>query len=33
MRAVGLDSGLQASDVKRKPLNLVLLLDYSGSMG
>eukprot|EP00887_Chlorella_sp_A99_P004125 scaffold23.g4125.t1 len=30
--AVGLDSGLQAADFKRKPLNLVLLLDASGSM-
>lgn len=30
--AVGLDSGLIAEDVQRKPLNLVLLLDYSGSM-
>jgi len=32
LHAVGLDSGLQAADVKRKPLNLVILLDYSGSM-
>lgn len=31
--AVGLDSGLQTADVKRKPLNLVILLDQSGSMG
>jgi hypothetical protein len=30
--AVGLDSALPAEDVQRKPLNLVLLLDYSGSM-
>ncbi len=30
--AVGLDSGLKAEDVQRKPLNLVILLDYSGSM-
>lgn len=30
--AVGLDSGLKAADVQRKPLNIVLLLDYSGSM-
>ena len=31
--AVGLDSGLQAADFKRKRLNLVVLLDVSGSMG
>ena len=31
--AVGLDSGLQAADARRKPLNLVILLDFSGSMG
>lgn len=31
--AVGLDSGLNASDAARKPLNLVVLLDVSGSMG
>jgi Ca-activated chloride channel family protein len=30
---VGLDSGLQAADFKRKRLNLVVLLDVSGSMG
>ena len=30
--SVGLDSGLSASEVTRKPLNLVILLDYSGSM-
>lgn len=33
IHAVGLDSGLQLSEVQRKPLNLVALLDYSGSMG
>ncbi|KAL4859210.1 Sister chromatid cohesion protein PDS5 B-B [Chlorella vulgaris] len=31
--AVGLDSGLAAADWKRPRLNLVLLLDVSGSMG
>ena len=31
--AVGLDSALQAADVARKPLNLAISLDYSGSMG
>ena len=30
--AVGLDSGLKESDVKRLPLNLVILVDHSGSM-
>lgn len=30
---VGLDSGIQASDFKRKKLNVVLVLDVSGSMG
>lgn len=30
--AVGLDSGVQASEFRRKPLNLVILLDVSGSM-
>eukprot|EP01025_Chloroclados_australasicus_P028835 TRINITY_DN2859_c0_g2_i1.p1 TRINITY_DN2859_c0_g2~~TRINITY_DN2859_c0_g2_i1.p1 ORF type:complete len:718 (-),score=64.40 TRINITY_DN2859_c0_g2_i1:367-2376(-) len=30
--AVGLDSGLSASDFSRKPLNLVVVLDISGSM-
>ncbi|GAB4821981.1 hypothetical protein N2152v2_009027 [Parachlorella kessleri] len=30
--AVGLDSGLKASDVRRPPLNLVILVDISGSM-
>jgi Ca-activated chloride channel family protein len=30
--AVGLETGLKAEDVQRKPLNLVLLVDYSGSM-
>ncbi|GAB4821980.1 hypothetical protein N2152v2_009026 [Parachlorella kessleri] len=30
--AVGLDSGIQAADFKRKKLNLILLLDVSGSM-
>lgn len=33
LAAVGLDSGIQASDFKRKKLNLVLVLDVSGSMG
>lgn len=31
--AVGLDSGLTPEDFKRKQLNLVILLDVSGSMG
>lgn len=31
--AVGLDSGIQASEFKRKRLNIVILLDVSGSMG
>ncbi len=31
--AVGLNSGLQASDFARKRLNLVVVLDISGSMG
>ena len=30
---VGLDSGLKAKDFKRKKLNLVIVLDISGSMG
>jgi hypothetical protein len=33
MPAVGLDSGMKAADFKRKQLNLVILLDISGSMG
>jgi Ca-activated chloride channel homolog len=31
--AVGLDSSLRPEDVQRPPLNIVLLVDYSGSMG
>lgn len=31
--SVGLDSGLDASKLHRKPLNLVVVLDISGSMG
>lgn len=30
--AVGLDSGIRVEDFKRKRLNLILLLDVSGSM-
>lgn len=31
--SVGLNSGMKASDMKRKKLNLVVVLDISGSMG
>ncbi len=31
--SVGLNSGIKAGDFKRKPLNLVVVMDISGSMG